>query len=74
MRLRSALWDRFRCIAFEREDILHHAYELELSLKRPDRNRCFQAHRQSPVLFFFKSTSKVRVLPSTGVTRFPRYV
>ena len=38
----------------------------------PDLNRCFQAHRQSPLLSFFKSASEVRVLSSTGVTRLPR--
>ena len=45
---------------------------VQLSLKHPDINRCFQAHRQSPLLSFFQSTSEVRVLSSTGVTRLPR--
>src|ERR1017187_8041101 len=46
---------------------------VQLPLKHPDLNRCLQAHRQSPVLSFFKSTSEVRVLPSAGITRHPRY-
>src|SRR5258708_15489120 len=45
---------------------------IQLPLKHPDLNRCFQAHRQSPLLSFFQSTSEVRVLSSTGVTRLPR--
>jgi hypothetical protein len=45
---------------------------VQLPLKHPDLNRCFQAHRQSPLLSFFQSTSEVRVLSSTGVTRLPR--
>lgn len=47
--------------------------EIQLSLKRPDRNRCFQAPRQSPRLSFFESTPEARALPSAGVTRLPRY-
>ena len=39
---------------------------VQLPLKHPDLNRCLQAHRQSPVLSFFESTSEVRVLPSAG--------
>ena len=35
---------------------------VQLSLRHPDVNRCFQAHRQSPLLSFFKGTSEVRVL------------
>jgi len=35
--------------------------------------RCCQAHRQSPLLDFFKSTPEARVLPSTGITRLHRY-
>src|ERR1700722_17825120 len=46
---------------------------VQLPLKHPDFNRCLQAHRQSPVLSFFKSTSEVRVLPSAGITRHHRY-
>src|SRR5439155_14045900 len=34
---------------------------VQLPLKHPDLNRCLQAHRQSPVLSLFKSTSEVRV-------------
>src|SRR5438270_636083 len=45
---------------------------VQLPLKHPDLNRCFQAHRQSPLLSFFKSTSEARALSSTGVTRLPR--
>src|SRR5690349_24292185 len=45
---------------------------VQLPLKHPDLNRCFQAHRQSPLLSFFKSTSEVRALPSAGITRLPR--
>src|ERR1022692_2747680 len=46
---------------------------VQLSLKHPDLIRCLQAHRQSPVLSFFKSTSEARVLPSAGITRHHRY-
>src|SRR5580698_1824882 len=46
---------------------------VQLPLKHPDLYWCFQAHRQSPLLSFFKSTSEVRVLPSAGITRHPRY-
>src|ERR1017187_9975881 len=46
---------------------------VQLPLKHPDLNRCLQAHRQSPLLSFFKSTSEVRVLPSAGITRHHRY-
>src|ERR1700686_2635317 len=46
---------------------------VQLPLKHPDLTRCLQAHRQSPVLSFFKSTSEVRVLPSAGVTRHHQY-
>src|SRR5450755_2836513 len=42
---------------------------VQLLLKHPDLYWCFQAHRQSPLLSFFQSTSEVRVLSSTGVTR-----
>src|SRR5260370_13860567 len=45
---------------------------VQLPRKHPDLQWCFQAHRQSPLLSFFKSTSEVRVLSSTGVTRLPR--
>ena len=45
----------------------------QLPRKRPDRMRCFQAHRQSPHLGFFESAPEVRVLPSTGIARLPRY-
>src|SRR5690349_23216886 len=45
---------------------------VQLPLKHPDLNRCFQTHRQSPLLSFFRSTSEVRVLSSTGITRLPR--
>src|ERR1035438_538103 len=45
---------------------------VQLPLKHPDLNWCLQAHRQSPLLCFFKSTSEVRVLPSAGATRHPR--
>lgn len=37
-----------------------------------DPNWCFQTHRQSPVLSFFKSASEVRALSSTGITRSQR--
>lgn len=40
--------------------------------EHPDLHWCFQAHRQSPLLSFFQSTSEVRVLSSTGVTRLHR--
>src|ERR1035438_10657959 len=46
---------------------------VQLPLKHPDLYRCFQTHRQSPILSFFKSTSEVRVLPSASITRLPRY-
>src|SRR3954468_7717844 len=45
---------------------------VQLPLKHPDQYWCFQAHRQSPLLSFFKSTSEVRALPSTGITRLQR--
>src|ERR1022692_2283302 len=45
---------------------------VQLPLKHPDLHWCFQAHRQSPLLSFFKSASEVRVLSSTGVTRLHR--
>src|ERR1039457_2763724 len=45
---------------------------IQLSLKHPDLNWCFQTHRQSPLLSFFESTSEVRALSSTGITRLPR--
>ena len=48
-------------------------FEVQLSLKSPDLIRCCQAHRQSPLLVFFQSTSEVRALPSPGITRLPRY-
>src|SRR5436309_11677748 len=47
---------------------------VQLSLKHPDLYWCLQAHRQSPLLSFFQSTSEVRALPSTGITRLPRYL
>src|ERR1043166_6000152 len=46
---------------------------VQLPLKHPDLYWCFQAHRQSPLLSFFKSTSEARALPSAGITRPPRY-
>src|SRR5947207_5719052 len=46
---------------------------VQLPLKHPDLYWCFQAHRQSPLLSFFKSTSEARVLPSAGITRPQRY-
>src|SRR5437764_10777094 len=46
---------------------------IQLYLKHPDLYWCFQTHRQSPLLSFFQSMSEVRVLPSPGVTRLPRY-
>ncbi len=46
---------------------------IEFPLQSPDRIWCFQAHRQSPHLVRFENTPKVRVLPSTGVTRLRRY-
>src|SRR6202161_4275318 len=45
---------------------------VQLPLKHPDLNRCLKAHRQSPVLSFFKSTSEARVLPSASITRHHR--
>ena len=47
--------------------------EIQLPLKRPDVFRCFQAHRQSPILGFFESAPEVRALPSAGVTRLHQY-
>ena len=47
--------------------------EIELPLKSPDRMRCRQTHRQSPLLGFLGSVPEVRALPSPGVTRLPRY-
>jgi hypothetical protein len=44
---------------------------VQLSLKHPDLYWCFQAHRQSPLLSFFQSTSEVRVLPSIEACRNP---
>src|SRR5450432_1821358 len=46
---------------------------VQLPLKHPDLYWCFQTHRQSPLLSFFKSTSEVRVLPSASITRHQRY-
>src|ERR1022692_776635 len=46
---------------------------VQLPLKHPDLYWCFQTHRQSPLLSFFKSTSEVRVLPSASITRHRRY-
>src|SRR5438046_9994820 len=46
---------------------------VQLPLKHPDLYRCFQAHRQSALLSFFKSTSEVRALPSAGITRPQRF-
>src|SRR3954471_23076032 len=46
---------------------------VQLPLKHPDLYWCFQAHRQSPLLSFFKSTSEVRAFPSAGITRHRRY-
>src|SRR5712691_9575956 len=45
---------------------------VQLPLKHPDLHWCFQAHRQSPLLSFFRSASEVRALSSTGVTRLHR--
>ena len=47
--------------------------EIELPLQRPDVIRFCQAHRQSPILSFFKSVPEVRVLPSAGVTQPRQY-
>jgi len=58
----GTLWRRFR---------LH--LEIQLLLKRPDLFWCFQAHRQSPLLVFFRSAPEVRALPCTGVAQLPRY-
>ena len=41
----------------------------ELPLKPSDTFRCYQAHRQSPILGSFESAPEVRVLSSTGITR-----
>src|SRR3979490_1026033 len=46
---------------------------VQLPLKHPDLYWCFQAHRQPPLLSFFKSASEVRALPSAGITRHQRY-
>src|SRR5687767_11187537 len=48
-------------------------FRIELPLKLPDSNWCFQTHRQSPVLRLFGCMSEVRVLGSAGITRFHRY-
>src|SRR5713226_929037 len=45
---------------------------VQLPLKHPDLHWCFQVHRQSPLLSFFRSASEVRALSSTGVTRLHR--
>jgi hypothetical protein len=41
----------------------------ELPRKPPDTFRCYQAHRQSPILSLFESAPEVRVLSSAGITR-----
>ena len=47
---------------------------IQLVLQVPDFIRRCQAHRQSPLLSSFPSSPEVRVLPSTGITRLPRYL
>ena len=47
-------------------------FEVKLSLESPNLNRCFQAHRQSPSLFSFKSVPEVRGLSSTSITQLHR--
>jgi hypothetical protein len=42
---------------------------IQLALKFPDLTRCFQTHRQSPLLPSFTSTPEVRALSSAGITR-----
>src|SRR6266851_2973695 len=46
---------------------------VQLPLTHPDLYWCFQTHRQSPLLSFFKSTSEVRAFPSATITRHQRY-
>src|SRR3954451_10217135 len=46
---------------------------VQLPLKHPDLYWCFQAHRQSPLLSFFKPTSEVRAFPAPGIPRHRRY-
>ncbi len=41
----------------------------ELPRKPSDTFRCYQAHRQSPILSLFESAPEVRVLSSAGITR-----
>ena len=45
---------------------------IQLDLKFSYLTRCFQTHRQSPLLPFFTSTPEVRALSSAGITRPPR--
>ena len=54
-----------RRLGEERKRINPSRLLLIASSEDPDLNRCFQAHRQSPLLSFFKSTSEVRALSST---------
>src|SRR5262245_20708711 len=42
---------------------------IQLDLKFPYLTRCYQTHRQSPLLPFFTSTPEVRALSSAGITR-----
>src|SRR5215471_16676087 len=42
---------------------------IQLDLKFPYLTRCYQTHRQSPLLPFFPSTPEVRALSSAGITR-----
>src|SRR5208282_3815136 len=46
---------------------------IEFPLQSPDRIWRLQAHRQSPHLVCFENAPEVRDLPSTRVTRLPRY-
>src|SRR5690348_540741 len=46
--------------------------EIQLPLKGPDLIGCLQAPRQSPILLSVTSAPEVRVLSSTGITRFHR--
>src|SRR5271166_5204878 len=46
---------------------------IEFPLQSPDRIWRLQAHRQSPHLVCFANAPEVRDLPSTRVTRLPRY-
>src|ERR1035441_8488670 len=47
---------------------------IQFDLKFPDLIRCCQAHRHSPVLSSFTNSPEARALPSTGITRLPRYI